>query len=158
MKHGLSPERTLKYLGKYMNEWIDAYPNKIKQFDNWIDQYIEKKKAVAKKEIVIKRKQYCSYCRRPFDEDIVKTKDHIVPLSRGGLDKKENRIPCCYDCNQWKKDWSLKKWLLKVRDEMTKKTIRQPYEPHTLGYMVSAIKKQIDYIKRNSKKVSQYKT
>lgn len=158
MKYGFTPERMLTYLGKYMNEWIEAYPKKIKPFDNWIDQYIEKKKSIAKKEIVKRRKQHCTYCRRPFDEEIIKTKDHIVPLSRGGLDRKENRIPCCYDCNQWKKDWSLRKWLLKVREEMTKIEIRKPYEKHTLGYIINAIKKQMDYIKKNSKMVSQYKT
>lgn len=157
MKYGLTPERTLNFLSRYMNEWIDAYPKKIKPFDNWIDQYVEKKKKVAEKEMLNKRKLFCRYCRRPFDEEIIKTKDHVVPLSRGGLNTKENRVPCCWDCNQWKKDFQLDKWLKDVKRVLKKGKVKLPYTEPVLAYMIHAINRQLNEAKRNQNKVSQYK-
>jgi hypothetical protein len=39
----------------------------------------------------------CVYCGRPAEEI-----DHIVPLSLGGLDTPENRVPACVECNRHK--------------------------------------------------------
>lgn len=157
MKYGLTPERTLTYLGKYMNEWIDAYPNKIKPFDKWIDQYFEKKKSIANKNLLESRKRFCRYCRVEFDDTAIKTKDHVVPLSRGGLNTKENRVFACHDCNQWKADYSLKQWLKDVKRVLKKNKIREPYTVAKLGYMIAAIQSQMQTIKKNEKKASIYK-
>jgi 5-methylcytosine-specific restriction endonuclease McrA len=157
MKYGLTPERTLTYLGKYMNEWIEAYPNKIKPFDNWIDQYFETKKKLADKSLMNSHKRFCKYCRNEFDETTIKTKDHVVPLSRGGLNTKENRVFACYDCNQWKADYSLEQWLKDVRRVLKKNKIKEPYTVAKLGYMISAIQTQMNIIKKNQNKVSIYK-
>ncbi len=44
----------------------------------------------------------CEYCQRKvgFAELTI---DHILPLSRGGLSKKENIACCCKECNSLKK-------------------------------------------------------
>ena len=161
MKYGLSSDRMLGYLGKYMTEWIDAYPKKIKPFDNWIDQYFEKQKTFANKAMEKYNKDYCRYCRRPFSEYVVKTKDHVVPVSRGGLNTKENKVPCCSDCNSWKSDYTLDKFLDSVRTALRRITKRgkerPPYNESMLGYMISAIQKQMKEIKKNQNKVSEYK-
>lgn len=39
-----------------------------------------------------------------------KTKDHIVPLIRGGNDSPDNIIECCYRCNSFKGDLLLHEW------------------------------------------------
>lgn len=157
MKYGLTPERTLRYLDKYMGEWIDAYPKKIKPFDKWIDQYFEKQKSKAAKNLVETRKKFCTYCRDEFDESIIRTKDHVVPLSRGGLNTKENKVYACSCCNGWKADYNLEQWLKDVKRVLKKNKIREPYNVAKLGYMISAIQRQMGIIKRNENKVSIYK-
>lgn len=45
----------------------------------------------------------CAYCRRVFDENhVIKTKDHIVPISRGGINDVKNYVCSCKDCNNLK--------------------------------------------------------
>ena len=43
----------------------------------------------------------CIYCGRPLDEFTVSI-DHIVPLSRGGLNEDVNIVASCYYCNHLK--------------------------------------------------------
>jgi len=157
MKYGLTHERTLRYLEKYMGEWVDAYPNKIKPFDNWIDQYFETKKKIAEREVVKKFQKYCRYCRTEFDENTIKTKDHVIPLSRGGLNSKENKVFACKACNGWKADYSLEQWLKDVKRVLKKNKIREPYTVAKIGYMISAIQTQMGITKKNENKVSIYK-
>ena len=38
----------------------------------------------------------CSYCG-VFSDKL--TKDHVVPISRGGADNMGNIVPACFDCN-----------------------------------------------------------
>lgn len=39
--------------------------------------------------------------KRPHIEDR-RTRDHVVPLSRGGADTRENKVDCCSGCNRLK--------------------------------------------------------
>lgn len=157
MKYGLSHERVLKYLSIYMGEWVDAYPKKIKPFDNWIDQYIEKQKSKGSRSVASSSKRFCRYCRGQFDDVVIRTKDHVVPLSRGGLNTKENRVYACEDCNKWKADYTLEQWLKDVKRILKKNKIREPYNAAKLGYIISAIQRQMQIVKLNEKKVSIYK-
>ena len=45
----------------------------------------------------------CRYCGEPLTEDTV-TKDHAIPLSRGGTDWPANLVPACRSCNSSKRD------------------------------------------------------
>lgn len=58
---------------------------------------------------------FCFYCERTLnDRRTMKrgdrnkgldfTKDHKTPLARGGPDIRENRVPCCFRCNNLKAD------------------------------------------------------
>lgn len=45
----------------------------------------------------------CAYCGGHFkDNDL--TRDHVLPKSKGGLDKWENVVAACETCNNWKAD------------------------------------------------------
>jgi hypothetical protein len=46
----------------------------------------------------------CCYCERKFDEKNYKTKEHIVPLSKGGNNYYENLVWVCNECNNFRGD------------------------------------------------------
>lgn len=59
------------------------------------------------KEEVLKRDNYtCLFCNREFDKSEL-TLDHLIPLSKGGLDEMINYVSCCRECNNRKADTSL---------------------------------------------------
>lgn len=97
----------------------------------------------------------CYYCRRKFNEDIEKTKDHIVARSKGGTNWHENLADCCFDCNQWKKDKTLVQWLYEV-EGFLKRGVHRIYTKTELGQIVGNIKKMMIELK-GSKNVSAYK-
>ena len=45
-----------------------------------------------------------------FGEEVLLTKDHVIPKSRGGSDSVENMIPMCTKCNCEKGHTLPKKW------------------------------------------------
>ena len=45
----------------------------------------------------------CHWCGKKFSIDKLNL-DHVVPLSKGGVDTKENLVPCCKSCNSAKRD------------------------------------------------------
>lgn len=56
---------------------------------------------------VYKRDEFtCQFCQRRFSQTEL-TIDHLVPLSRGGLDEITNYVTCCKACNQKKSDLPL---------------------------------------------------
>jgi|HubBroStandDraft_2_1064218.scaffolds.fasta_scaffold00002_74 5-methylcytosine-specific restriction endonuclease McrA len=154
----IKPERKLRLLRDYMNEWIDAWPTKFRPFDRWLESTFDKALYKGKMKAVAMYKARCRYCRREFDETLEKTKDHVVPLSRGGLDHKENRVPCCFECNQWKADRTLIAWLKEIRRRIKKD---QPYKSHygvsQMGRIAAAIETVLAEVKANETKASIYK-
>lgn len=69
--------------------------------------------------------KYCFYCERPFGEInarcLLKTKDHIIPMSKGGRQAfAANILYCCHKCNKLKGDMmpeEFANWLLmKIAD------------------------------------------
>lgn len=51
----------------------------------------------------------CFYCGQRGGD---KTRDHIVPLAKGGEHTMENIVPCCADCNSKKRQLDLKEFIL----------------------------------------------
>lgn len=97
----------------------------------------------------------CYYCRRAFDSDVTKTKDHVVAKSRGGFNTAQNYVDCCRDCNQWKGDKSLEYWLHEVKSFLDRG--KHPnYTKSQLGQIVGNIKKLLTELKQN-KKLSTHK-
>lgn len=46
----------------------------------------------------------CAYCGVEFDCELLPEKDHVIPISKGGHNTKENVVPACKSCNCKKHD------------------------------------------------------
>lgn len=44
----------------------------------------------------------CAYCGVEFNCGLLPTRDHIIPISKGGHNTKENVVPACKSCNSKK--------------------------------------------------------
>lgn len=52
----------------------------------------------------------CIYCQRKCGK-FGPTKDHLVPVSRGGSNGLDNCVPCCKQCNSLKGDLTVEEFL-----------------------------------------------
>jgi hypothetical protein len=41
----------------------------------------------------------CCYCERKFNDKLIRTKEHIVPKSKGGKNNLYNLVYACIECN-----------------------------------------------------------
>ena len=54
---------------------------------------------------ILKQYNYgCAYCGKKLVDSFDTTRDHIIPISKGGNNVKENIIPSCRSCNSKKSD------------------------------------------------------
>lgn len=49
----------------------------------------------------------CCYCGEPFGDGHI---DHVIPVSRGGTNARDNLVYCCATCNQSKSANTLEEW------------------------------------------------
>lgn len=68
----------------------------------------------------------CLYCGRAFPKNEL-TRDHIVPVSRGGKDRWENVVTACRRCNQHKGN--------RLLEEVGLELIALPYRPNNAEYL-----------------------
>lgn len=61
--------------------------------------------------------QHCCYCGRPFNPGEIKTNEHLVPLSKKGIDYVENKKKCCSGCNRMRANKDYDYWLMELRHE-----------------------------------------
>lgn len=76
---------------------------------------------------LFKRDDYhCLYCGKPFNF-LGLSRDHVLPTSRGGLDRWENVVAACKRCNQHKSNHLL--------EEIQLSLIALPYRPNNAEYL-----------------------
>lgn len=68
----------------------------------------------------------CGYCARMFTVDKL-SRDHIIPVSKGGKDNWLNVVTACKRCNNEKDDLSI--------DEWNKKSLKETGEGRALVYL-----------------------
>ena len=68
----------------------------------------------------------CLYCGKDFSESDL-TRDHVVPISRGGQDDWMNVVSSCRRCNQRKGN--------KAAEEVGMELIALPYAPNHAEYL-----------------------
>jgi 5-methylcytosine-specific restriction endonuclease McrA len=68
----------------------------------------------------------CMYCAKKFPANLL-TRDHIVPISRGGKDRWANVVAACRRCNQHKANFML--------EEINMELVALPYRPNNAEYL-----------------------
>ena len=68
----------------------------------------------------------CLYCAREFPTGAL-TRDHVVPVSRGGTDRWENVVSACRRCNQHKG--------CRLPEEIGWELVALPYRPNNAEYL-----------------------
>jgi 5-methylcytosine-specific restriction endonuclease McrA len=75
---------------------------------------------------MLQQRPFCFYCKRTLNDRRTQrrndrnkgldfTKDHMTPLARGGPDIRQNRVPCCYRCNNLKGDLTAPEFFAYIR-------------------------------------------
>ncbi len=57
----------------------------------------------------------CAFCGRKQSRSVKLTKDHVVPVSKGGKTVRENIVPSCVRCNSSKSDNDMEEWYVKQK-------------------------------------------
>lgn len=90
----ISKKRMTKFLNntKHRTGEEDGY-----SFEDW-------------KDTVMYFRGKCAYCGRKQSRSVKLTKDHVIPVSKGGLTVKHNIVPACPACNSSKSDSDFEEW------------------------------------------------
>lgn len=100
--------------------------------------------------------RFCCYCGRGFNHHIVKTKDHLIPLSKGGSNNSVNKRNCCKHCNSEKKNLIPHDYL---RDLLlwVPKVSATPSVKYNLDIKIENVKYIIQYVETAGEKLFQNK-
>lgn len=98
----------------------------------------------------------CFYCERPFANisvgelsggyNVIRTKDHIIPKSKGGINNHINMVSACDKCNKLKSDKLPEEFLIFLNASLNKKCYhgfkKQDYLLiiHNTGRLIDKIK------------------
>lgn len=98
----------------------------------------------------------CCYCENQLyiysaKNEHLQTKEHLVPVSKGGLDVVQNIQPCCRRCNLWRLNYELEDWLYKVETE--KRAIAPRYSLEVLDKITLNICKWVAYVDKHKSKL-----
>lgn len=63
----------------------------------------------------------CCYCESPFVLYSVRTREHVIPLSRGGKSGYPNKASCCPTCNTAKSNLLPSEFLLVIENSYREK-------------------------------------
>jgi hypothetical protein len=95
----------------------------------------------------------CAYCGGHFSSNHL-SRDHIIPMSRGGENKWMNVVTSCKKCNSQKSDKSLKQAGLEL--------LYMPYEPNHYEHIIlqnrNILADQMDYLRTGVPKHSRVLT
>jgi len=93
----ISKKRMTKFLNntKHRTGEEDGY-----SFEDW-------------KDTVLYFRGKCAYCGRKQSRGVKLTKDHVVPVSKGGKTVRENIVVSCARCNSSKSDSDMEEWYVR---------------------------------------------
>ena len=106
--------------------------------------------ALTNKRLFRRDSGMCLYCG-DYLYDYELTRDHVIPVSRGGADTWENVVTACRECNHYKAD--------KLLDEIGMRLLAVPYAPNRAEGLILENKNilgdQMDFLKGHAAKRAQ---
>ena len=107
-----------EYFDNYIKEWKKNNPEKRRVIDR---RGKAKRRARGKSlintltaeewiSILKKYKFRCAYCGKEFTLFDRETRDHVIPMSKGGHNTKDNIVPACRSCNSKKHNAVNHRW------------------------------------------------
>ena len=107
---------------------------------------------LSNRELFIRDGHLCLYCGKQFPERML-TRDHILPLSRGGRDCWSNVVTACKPCNHAKG--------ARRPEEAGLSLLAVPYVPNRAEYLVLSNRRiladQIDFLRKRFRNESRLK-
>ena len=104
---------------------------------------------LSNRELFLRDDHLCMYCGRELPGYLL-TRDHLVPLSRGGSDCWSNVVAACRGCNYAKGS--------RTPDEAGMSLLAVPYVPNRAEYLVLSNRRiladQMDFLKKRFRRAS----
>lgn len=82
----------------------------------------------------------CYYCERPYAGKRIKTKEHIIPRSKGGDNAKSNIVYACNLCNNWRDNKSYAMWVREILDLLQERRTKPPFKTSELLTIIKNVK------------------
>ena len=107
---------------------------------------------LSNRELFLRDEHLCMYCGRQF-HGLKLTRDHLVPLSRGGTDCWSNVVAACRGCNHAKGS--------RTPEEAGMALLAVPYVPNRAEYLVlynrRILADQMEFLKKRFRRSSRLK-
>ena len=104
---------------------------------------------LSNRELFLRDAHLCMYCGRQFPGHLL-TRDHLVPLSRGGADCWSNVVAACRGCNHAKGS--------RTPDEAGMSLLAVPYVPNRAEYLVLSNRRiladQMEFLRKRFRRTS----
>ena len=104
---------------------------------------------LSNRELILRDDHLCMYCGRQFPGHLL-TRDHLVPLSRGGADCWSNVVAACRGCNHAKGS--------RTPDEAGMSLLAVPYVPNRAEYLVLSNRRilvdQMEFLRKRFRRTS----
>ena len=108
---------------------------------------------LSNRELFLRDDHLCMYCGREFPGHLL-TRDHLVPLSRGGTDCWSNVVAACRGCNHAKGS--------RTPEEAGMSLLAVPYVPNRAEYLVLSNRRiladQMEFLKKRFRRSSRLRT
>lgn len=106
---------------KKMRERIDAYREANPQYAHYHPpERTHRKKRYTRSRLT--GREVCYYCGIKLTR-VIATYDHVIPLSRGGVDDYSNMVWCCKKCNHSKGDRTPAEWYADTHADTDKQEV-----------------------------------
>lgn len=99
----------------------------------------------------------CCYCSRRFIGGIKKTDDHLIPLSKGGVNNSYNKLPCCKSCNSDKGSLLPKEYLNKLQQQQKTPNLHKMFR-YDLSVRINNARRVAEYVRHAEVMVYKVKT
>lgn len=101
----------------------------------------------------------CCYCERKLDVYLPQTKEHIVPMSKGGNGSSKNLKPCCQSCNFWRGNKDYQVWLDEIfKYKLNRKNYKDLKHDAHFNKIIRNINKFMVYVSLSASELLSFKS